>query len=233
MRIILTAAAALVVGLVAWQLARSRQDGQALAYEPNTDASDWLPDVDLADLVPAWPAEDDQTTTTLESVFVNLSPSTYTPANVSEQQAAQNVRAFLSMIAYAEGTANANGYRMLFGGQLFNSYADHPRIYVPFRTTTSSAAGRYQILARTWDVLKARLNLPDFSPASQDAAAIELIRERGALNDVRAGRVSAAVTKVAKVWASLPGAGYDQPERQFSALVAAYADAGGQLEQTA
>lgn len=230
MRLLLTAAAALVVGLVGWELARSRQ---APDYEPNTDATDWLPDVDMADLVPTWPSEEDQTTTLLEDVFVNLNPTTYMPANVSDQQAAANVRAFLDMIAFAEGTASANGYRMLFGHQLFNSFADHPRVYVPFRNTTTSAAGRYQILARTWDVLKARLGLRDFSPASQDAAAIELIRERGALNDVRAGRISAAVTKVARVWASLPGAGYDQPERKFAQLVAAYADAGGTLEQNA
>jgi len=88
-------------------------------------------------------------------------------------------------------------------------------------------------LARTWDTLKTRLNLPDFSPASQDAAALELVRERGALNDVRAGRVVQAVVKVAKVWASLPGAGYDQPERKLSSLVGAFADAGGQLETIA
>lgn len=230
MRAILTAAAVLIVGLVGVTAYRQRQ---ALAYEPNTDATDWLPDVDMAELMPAWPAEDDQTTSAIEDVLVSLTPSTYTPAGVSDQQAAQNLRAFLDMIAYAEGTANANGYRMLFGGQLFDSYADHPRIYVPFRNTTSSAAGRYQLLARTWDSLKARLGLRDFSPASQDAAAVELIRERGALNDVRAGRLSQAVAKVAKVWASLPGAGYDQPERKFAQLVAAYADAGGQLEPTA
>lgn len=230
MRAILTVSAVLVAGLVGLELYRSRQ-AAALDYEPNTDAADWMPDV--GELFPAWPAEEDQTTSLLEDVFVNLNPSTYTPANVSEEQAAQNVRAFLDMIAYAEGTANPNGYRMLFGGRLFDSYADHPRIYIPFRNTTTSAAGRYQILARTWDTLKARLGLRDFSPASQDAAAVELIRERGALNDVRAGRVAVAVSKVARIWASLPGAGYDQPERKLSALVSAYADAGGTLEQTA
>ena len=88
-------------------------------------------------------------------------------------------------------------------------------------------SGRYQILARTWDGVRRKLGLSDFTPASQDAAAVELIRERGALADVQAGRTVRAIGKVAKVWASLPGAGYNQPERQLSALMQAYASAGG------
>jgi lysozyme len=65
----------------------------------------------------------------------------------------------------------------------------------------STAAGRYQIIKPTWLSLKSKLGLPDFSPASQDAAAIELIRQRGALADVQAGRIESAVNKCAKVWA--------------------------------
>lgn len=216
-----------VLGLEAWR--RS----QVQAYEPNTDAADWNPLPDLAELLPAWPSEEDQTPSLFEQAAVFMDPTTYTPAHVSEDTAQANLAAFLAMIAYSEGTASNDGYRMLFGGRLFTSFADHPRQYIPFRNTTTSAAGRYQILARTWDTLRLRLNLPDFSPASQDAAAIELIRERGALNDVRAGRVAQAVAKVAKVWASLPGAGYDQPERKLSSLLAAYGNAGGTLETTA
>ena len=178
-------------------------------------------------------SEPDQTASIFETAIVTMTPSTYTPANVDEYQAQANVRAFLDMIAFAEGTAGPNGYRTLFGGQLFDSYAAHPRIFVPFRNTTSSAAGRYQMLARTWDTLAARLGLSDFSPDNQDAAAIELIRERGALNDVRAGRFELAVSKVRKIWASLPGAGYSQPEKNINTLVAAYLRAGGQLEPTA
>lgn len=175
--------------------------------------------------------EPDQTTSIFEDAIVTLTPSTYIPAGVSDEQADQNIRAFLDMIAFAEGTSGANGYRTLFGGRLFDSYADHPRVFVPFRNTTSSAAGRYQFLAKTWDTLARRLGLTDFSPENQDAAAIELIRERGALNDVKAGRVEVAVGKVRKIWASLPGAGYNQPEKNITALVRAYSRAGGQLEQ--
>lgn len=138
-----------------------------------------------------------------------------------------NRAAFLAMIRYSEGAT----YNTLFGGGTFNGYADHPRQYitktVAGKPLTSSAAGAYQMLARTWDSLKARLSLPDFSPASQDAGAIELIREWGALPDVDAGRFAVAVQKVRKVWASLPGAGYGQPERALSALQQVYQNAGG------
>ena len=137
------------------------------------------------------------------------------------------------MIAFAEGTAGRgqDGYDILFGGGTFDSYAVHPRVRVPFRNTYSTAAGRYQILSRTWDGLVNKLGLQDFTPASQDAAAVELIRERGALRDVQAGRVVTAINKVAKVWASLPGAGYNQPERQLTALVRAYGAAGGSTQE--
>lgn len=147
-----------------------------------------------------------------------------------------NVRAFLDMIAMAEGTDGPEGYRVMFGyprfsDRLITSWADHPRKYFSFtaggRTQKTSAAGRYQFLVGTWDELRKKLGLQDFSPASQDAACIELIRQRGALADVRAGRVASAITKCAKTWASLPGAGYGQPEQQLGKLLYAYRQAGG------
>ncbi|WP_423197143.1 Lysozyme [Cupriavidus sp. H19C3] len=146
-------------------------------------------------------------------------------------QASLNRSAFLLTIRTAEGTAGRDGYRTLFGGGLFDSLADHPRQYITRKSNgkpiTSSAAGAYQFLIRTWDTLAARLGLPDFSPQSQDAAAIELIREAGALGDVDAGRFAQAVRKVRKIWASMPGAGYGQPERALADLQAAFEAAGG------
>lgn len=126
------------------------------------------------------------------------------------------VQAFLATIRAGEGTAGGNGYRTLFGGGLFESFADHPRQVICRSTASgricSSAAGAYQFLRATWDRIAGRLGLPDFSPASQDIAALELIREKGAIEDIKAGRFDEAVAKCRKVWASMPGAGYGQPE---------------------
>lgn len=110
--------------------------------------------------------------------------------------AASNLRAFLTMIQYAEGTYGPNAYRMLYGGDLFSSFVDHPAIPVTKAGLTSTAAGAYQILYRTWTGLQQTIPLNDFSPANQDRAAIELIRRRGALEDVMAGRFAVAVEKV-------------------------------------
>lgn len=203
--------------------------GAAVAYLAWRNWQGSAPGI-AADASAPLPPDADQTASVLDEVLVTITPSTYAPANVSQDVGDNNTQAFLSMIAWSEGTSGPDGYRTLFGGGTFDSYADHPRIYVPFRNTSSSAAGRYQILARTWDSLQNKLHLPDFSPDSQDQAAIELIRQRGALNDVRAGRVSDAINKCAKVWASLPGAGYNQPERKLAALQQVYADAGGTTE---
>jgi len=149
----------------------------------------------------------------------------------SEDVKIQNQTAFLWMIRVSEGTSGPNGYRTIVGGSLFNSFADHPRVKIPLPKLgiESTAAGAYQFIKRTWDGVQAKLGLPDFGPASQDQAALELIRQRGALADVRAGRFAVAVEKCRKEWASLPGAGYGQRENSLATLQAAYTNAGGSL----
>lgn len=110
-----------------------------------------------------------------------------------------NRKAFLDMIAFSEGTAGHgdNGYNVIVGGHLFQGYKDHPRILVKLNPTLSStAAGRYQLLARYYDAYKKMLKLPDFSPDSQDAIALQQIKECRALNDIDAGRFDEAVSKV-------------------------------------
>lgn len=130
-------------------------------------------------------------------------------------QRIQRVRAFLALIRKCEGA----DYNTLFGGGTFASYADHPRQKITRslggRTITSSAAGAYQFLARTWDECKAACALPDFSPYSQDIAAIFLLDRREALDDVLAGDWKAAIAKTNKEWASLPGSPYGQPTRRL------------------
>lgn len=145
-----------------------------------------------------------------------------------------NLSAFLKMIAISEGTQNIgdNGYNVLVGGKLFHSYLDHPRIRVWIKRIKnySSAAGRYQILARNYDFYKKALKLTDFSPASQDKIALEMIKEHDALPLIMMGQISEAIDAVKSVWASLPGAGYNQHENKLEYLIEEYIKAGGNYE---
>ncbi len=146
-----------------------------------------------------------------------------------------NVRAFLRMLRHGEGTAGEDGYRTMFGGGLFDSFADHPRRAIT-RTLggtpiTSTAAGAYQVLARTWDGLVRQYGFADFTPASQDLGAVALILGRKALDDVIAGRFEDAVRKCNREWASLPGSPYGQPvvtmaraRQEYEAHGGTYAD---------
>lgn len=148
-----------------------------------------------------------------------------------------NVLAFLDMLAWSEGTDHPRqrtrdrGYDVIVGGALFEGYADHPRKLVPLPRLgiKSTAAGRYQLLSRYYDVYKQKLGLRDFSPLSQDLIALQQIRERRAVPDIQAGRISEAIEKCSNIWASLPGAGYGQHEHRLDDLITHYLAAGGGL----
>lgn len=147
---------------------------------------------------------------------------------------ASNVSAFLDMLAYAEGTprfGSEDGYNVIVGGGLFHDYSDHPRksISLPRYGIRSTAAGRYQFLIGTWDDLAKRFNLKDFTPSSQDAGAIQLIRQCRALALVHDGKVREAIHACRRIWASLPGAGYGQREVATDELVDVYQRAGGNV----
>jgi len=147
----------------------------------------------------------------------------------------QNVCAFLDMLAWSEFTSRIagsdDGYNVLVGGAIFPSYADHPRksVWIKRFNVWSTAAGRYQLLSRYFDVYKKQLSLPDFSPISQDKIAIQQIRERGALHDIKGGQIESAISKCRNIWASLPGAGYGQIEHAIEPLIQQYVKAGGAL----
>lgn len=144
-----------------------------------------------------------------------------------------NIAAFLDMIAVSEGTAGKgdDGYNVIVGGSLFDSYEDHPRklIDLPRLNIKSSAAGRYQLLMRYFDAYKKQFprNIIDFSPLAQDWIALQQIRERKAIPLIVAGDFDKAVKQVSNLWASLPGAGYNQHEQKIEKLRLAYQTAGG------
>lgn len=167
------------------------------------------------------------------------------PAMTDTDTASQNIGAYLAVLRQAEGTASqADPYRVCYGYRhTIQDLRDHPAATGEWSGELlpdgmcrnaglgpgcrSTAAGAYQMIGRTWSNLRNKLGLPDFGPASQDAAAVELIRQRGALEDVKAGRFDQAVYKCRAEWASLPGNYAKQGQRSMPELQAWYSQNGG------
>ena len=157
----------------------------------------------------------------------------------------QNRAAFLQMLSVSEGTSTSpmtqdRGYDVIVTGidrqpEIFDDYSDHPFAkgraskVINSKGLTSNASGRYQFMLKDWAHYRKQLNLADFGPVSQDLWAVQLIRERGALPLIDAGSFDMAVSRVRNLWASLPGAGYGQPEHSMQTLRAAYLMAGGEV----
>jgi len=148
-----------------------------------------------------------------------------------------NLSAFLYMIrstehVYPRDVVNDAAYSIFYGGSKFQSFRDHPVITgekrgVPLPDAmckaaglkpgcVSTAAGAYQFIKPTWVRLRDRLNLPDFSPASQDLAAIGLLDEIGASSLILDGNIEAAIYKASRIWASLPGSTAQQNPKALS-----------------
>lgn len=154
-----------------------------------------------------------------------------------------NRDAFLDMLSVSEGTSTSpitknKGYDVIVTGadgkpEIFTDYSIHPFAngrkskVINSKGLTSNASGRYQHMLKDYAHYSKQLGLKDFGPISQDLWAIQLIRERGALPLIDAGDFVLAVKRVSNLWASLPGAGYGQPEHRIEKLVAAFRSAGG------
>lgn len=137
------------------------------------------------------------------------------------EQALQNpnVRKFLDLISYTEGT-RGNGYRTAFGGGKLSHLNDHPRYLKTFKQTDgtlnkTSAAGRYQFLKGTWDNVARQYGLKDFSPHSQDLGAVALLFGRDAIPALLKGDFQTAVRRTGAEWASLPTSNYKQNKRSW------------------
>jgi len=147
------------------------------------------------------------------------------------------VGAFLYMIrasehVYPRDVENNAAYGIFYGGSRFRNFEDHPvntgeKRGVPLSDAickaaglrpgcVSTAAGAYQIIRPTWNRLKQKYGLPDFSPDSQDAAAIYLLLESGAYELIVAGDIEGAIKKASKIWASLPGNTYQQGPKSLA-----------------
>lgn len=210
---------ALVIAVAMLYLLSKTEQAQQLAIENGW--GDGL--AELQDLIEA-PAE-----SVAEKIDEVTGMSISRMANVTAAHVAHpNVQAFLRVIRRGEGTADEAGYRRIFGGRLFTSFADHPRIKVTASGYTSTAAGAYQFLASTWDETARIMKLADFSPANQDRGAVGRLVFRRALDDVIAGRFAQAIAKCGKEWASLPGSPYGQPTITMQTAQTVYTQSGGQ-----
>ncbi len=148
----------------------------------------------------------------------------------SNQLSNENLQKYLNVIALSEGTAGYmnNGYNTTFGGDQFSDMSDHPRILKEFtdkngKRNKTSAAGRYQFTQASWDEAAKALNLKDFSPQSQDMAALYLIQRAGQLDNVLNGNFAEATAGLGGVWASLPSSSYAQPKHSYEAMENFYA----------
>jgi lysozyme len=94
--------------------------------------------------------------------------------------------------------------------------------YGPGCVTT--AAGAYQIIRPTWNRIRDKLQLPDFSKQSQDRAAIELLEESGAMELLGLDDVLGAIRKASTVWASLPGSTAQQNPKSLAYALERYSD---------
>jgi muramidase (phage lysozyme) len=184
----------------------------------------------------------------LDNPCVNLSVNGVLPDNMTD------VVRFLDLIGiYCEGTTSPpsvnNGYDRIVNGvhgpSIFTDYTKHPfatgklsvLVVAPgsrFPTgLRSSASGRYQFMLKTWLALATNLRLPDFSPKSQDLAAIELMKERGSLAHLQNGSIALAlaahmqpsdleiaIEDASNIWASFPGNSYGQCGKTMQQILA-------------
>jgi muramidase (phage lysozyme) len=141
---------------------------------------------------------------------------------------------------YARGALNAIAsvespdYATINGGGKFTDFSDHPRVrvYLP-NGDFSTAAGRYQIIAPTWDTAKRALGLQGFDAVSQDRAAWWTAKNdyRAAtgrsLDAVLSGNDPAAIVEAKHIleptWTGLKG----MPDSQWLAMVHGGMQAGG------
>ena len=135
-------------------------------------------------------------------------------------------RAILNTIRFAEGTWKGGhdlGYRVMFGGGLMPSMDRHPNRVIYSSRYASAAAGAYQFMPFTWDMVKRRLGVRGFGPEVQDQGALFLIQRRKALKLTDSGVMSPHLAaKLAPEWASFPTlrgrSYYGQPVKRFANL---------------
>jgi muramidase (phage lysozyme) len=144
-------------------------------------------------------------------------------------------RAFLNAIALGESGGAYNVRYTPRGGQTFEETGDHPRIFEKGPHGPSSAAGRYQFTATTWDDMGGGA----FTRENQDRKAWELaVRDykartgRNLDQDLAKDGLTPQITKaLAPTWAAFNSAP-DRYINEYQNSYTRYRDAGRQNNPT-
>jgi lysozyme len=151
---------------------------------------------------------------------------------VTDMGASQNLTAFLKLVRVAE---SGDDYGALVGGGNIVDFSDHPAnkgwpgIRTP-ESRKSTAAGAYQITQTTWNTeVQNALRLPDFSPKSQDEAALWIIQFKrpGAWGLVVEGKLQAALMRLRDEWEAFDKMLAGTYPITLAEAQAIYTDAGG------
>lgn len=143
----------------------------------------------------------------------NVQPTASSLNDISDPEQRKNAKAYLDGLAKMEGA----DYNTKFGGGKIDDLSQHPgKTWGRTIDGPSSATGRYQFIKGTWDGVQKRLGLPDFGPESQDKAAIQLMKDRGAWGDILKGDFHAATKKLGSEWASLPSSRSGQGHKTWA-----------------
>jgi muramidase (phage lysozyme) len=159
-----------------------------------------------------------------------LSPPTAVPTRAIPYVITPERRAMLNTIRYAEGTWKGGmdvGYRIMFGGGLMSSLDRHPDRVIYSSRYASAAAGAYQFMPFTWNLVRSSIGVVGFGPEAQDQGALFLIQRRKALGMTDAGTLTPVLTAMlAPEWASFPTLSgrsfYGQPVKKYARLRSFY-----------
>ena len=87
-----------------------------------------------------------------------------------------------------------HGYDVIVGGELFTDYSDHPHANLSLNPKLNQQAPDATSFFPVGGMPTAKqLGLKDFSPKSQDAVALQQIKERGALPMIDRGDIRQAI----------------------------------------
>lgn len=149
--------------------------------------------------------------------IVNIDSRLIRKAENEEYLESQNVRAFLSAIAWAEGGdyhAKAGAWKDPKKWR-FTNESTHPGAGL----SGSTAAGRYQITIATWrDHGVKGMGISDFSPHTQDLIAVSILKRAGAVQPLLVNDFKNAMEKASGPWAALekgPEQGNRHPPQPF------------------